>query len=247
MAVHRLLLRGMLVGLLAGFFAFGFAKVFGEPSVDRAIAFEASEASSHHADDHSTAAHDDVELFNRGTQAGLGLLAGMLIYGSALGGLFALAFAVSYGRFSGLAPKPFAALLALLCFVAVFAVPYLKYPANPPSVGDPDTIGRRTALYFSMIAISLVAMMAAFSLRRLAAARLGSWNATLVGTLTFLVLAGSAALILPSIDEVPSAFSAGTLWHFRLASLGIQSTLWMVIGLLFGALTERALSSPKGA
>ncbi len=36
----RLLVRGMLVGLLAGILAFGFAKVFGEPQIDKAIAFE---------------------------------------------------------------------------------------------------------------------------------------------------------------------------------------------------------------
>jgi hypothetical protein len=30
----------MVVGIVAGLLAFGFAKVFGEPQVDRAIAFE---------------------------------------------------------------------------------------------------------------------------------------------------------------------------------------------------------------
>jgi hypothetical protein len=38
--VGNLLLRGMLVGVLAGLLAFGFARIFGEPQVDRAIAFE---------------------------------------------------------------------------------------------------------------------------------------------------------------------------------------------------------------
>jgi hypothetical protein len=30
----------MLVGILAGLFSFGFLKIYGEPQVDRAIAFE---------------------------------------------------------------------------------------------------------------------------------------------------------------------------------------------------------------
>jgi Probable cobalt transporter subunit (CbtA) len=30
-----------------------------------------------------------------------------------------------------------------------------KYPANPPSVGQPDTIDQRTAVYFTMLAFSL--------------------------------------------------------------------------------------------
>ena len=38
--VGNLLLRGMLVGIFAGILAFGFAKIYGEPQVDRAIAFE---------------------------------------------------------------------------------------------------------------------------------------------------------------------------------------------------------------
>src|SRR6516162_8457849 len=38
--VGTLLVRGMLVGIVAGLLAFGFAKIFGEPQIDRAIAFE---------------------------------------------------------------------------------------------------------------------------------------------------------------------------------------------------------------
>jgi cytochrome b561 len=46
-------------------------------------------------------------------------------------------------------------------------VPNLKYPANPPSVGIPATIGIRTALYFSMIAIPIAAMACSVCLKRL--------------------------------------------------------------------------------
>ena len=42
-------------------------------------------------------------------------------------------------------------LIALSGIVAVYIVPNLKYPANPPSVGDAETIGIRTGLYFSMM------------------------------------------------------------------------------------------------
>ena len=48
--------------------------------------------------------------------------------------------------------------LAASGFVAVYLVPYLKYPANPPAVGNPDTIGTRTGLYFVMIVLSIIAM-----------------------------------------------------------------------------------------
>ena len=38
--VRGLLIRGLLVGLAAGLLAFAFAKVFGEPQIDKAIAYE---------------------------------------------------------------------------------------------------------------------------------------------------------------------------------------------------------------
>jgi hypothetical protein len=104
--VGNLLLRGMLVGVFAGLLAFGFARIFGEPQVDRAIAFE---------DQMSQAKGEapEPELVSRETQAGLGLFTGVIIYSAAIGGLFSLAFAFVYGRVGRLGPRATAALLAL--------------------------------------------------------------------------------------------------------------------------------------
>ena len=250
MLVHQLLLRGMLVGLVAAFFAFGFARVFGEPGVDRAITFQSALHEKETADaakaDHPVT-DDDPDIFSRSTQAGVGLFTAVAVVGTAVGGLFSLLFAFCYGRFSTMPPKVFAAVLGLVCFVAVYLVPNLKYPANPPAIGDPTTIGIRTGLYFSMIAISIIAVIAAFSLRRLLVERLGAWNATLVGAAAFAVLTAIACLALPVVNEVPEGFPAQVLWQFRLASLGIQLILWCGMSLLFGTLTERALSAQAGS
>ena len=81
-------------------------------------------------------------------QGGIGLFTGVAVYSIAFGGLFALAFAILYGRMGDFSPRLTAALIALSGFIAVYAVPILKYPANPPSIGNPDTIGLRTAIYF---------------------------------------------------------------------------------------------------
>lgn len=110
--VGNLLLRGMLVGVFAGLLAFGFARIFGEPQVDRAIAFE---------DQMSQAKGEapEPELVSRKTQAGLGLFTGVIIYSAAIGGLFSLAFAFVYGRVGRLGPRATAALLALGGFVAI--------------------------------------------------------------------------------------------------------------------------------
>ena len=55
-----------------------------------------------------------------------------------------------------------------------------------------------------------------------------------------------AALLLPVVNEVPDDFPAVVLWKFRIASLGAQLIMWTTIGLVFGALTERALLGKRG-
>jgi predicted cobalt transporter CbtA len=121
-------------------------------------------------------------------------------------------------------------------------VPFLKYPANPPSVGNPATIGHRTGLYFTMIAISVAVSIAGVQIGRRLAPRFGNWNASLLGAAAFIVLVTIAYLALPAVSEVPKDFPAAVLWRFRLASLGTQAVLWATIGLVFGALTERSLA-----
>ena len=83
-----------------------------------------------------------------------------MTYSVAFGGLFCARFRDLYGRMGNWGPRVTAALLALSGFLAVYAVPILKYPANPPSIGNPDTIGLRTAIYFGMILLSLGSMIA---------------------------------------------------------------------------------------
>lgn len=241
----KLLLRGMLVGLLAGLLAFGFARIFGEPQVDRAIAFEERGALEHEhqgpgaAGGHSHA-HEE-ELVSRDVQAGLGLLVGVLVYGASMGGLFALVFAYALGRVGRLGPRGLAALLALAAFVALHLVPSLKYPANPPSVGDPQSIRQRTALFFLMIAVSVAAAAFAVNLARRLIARHGAWTGALAGVAVYLAICALAGGLFPAVREVPADFPADLLWQFRLVSLGIQAILWSTVGLLFGGWVERGL------
>jgi predicted cobalt transporter CbtA len=244
--VGRLLLRGMLAGVVAGLIAFGFARVFGEPPIDHAIAFEEHMA-HHHADAHANHHHDtnaeaeEPELVSRSTQAGLGLFVAVTVYGASIGGLYALVFAFVYGRFGQLTPRTTAALLAGAAFVALVLIPALKYPANPPAVGNPETIGSRTALYFAMIVISVAALIFAIGLAKNLASRYDGWSAGLVGAAAYVVIVAIAGYALPAVNEVPEQFSAVVLWNFRVASLGLQAILWTIVGLLFGFLAERLL------
>ena len=248
--VGTLLVRGMLVGIVAGLLSFGFLKVYGEPQVDRAIAFEAqldeAKAAAERAKGMNMSDEEKPELVSRQVQAGIGLFTGVMVYCAAFGGLFGLAFAFAYRRVPGaLTPQGVSALLAATGFVAIYLVPNLKYPANPPSVGDPETIGIRTALYFIMIAISLAAMVGSVALKRLFVTRFGEWNAFLIVAACYIVLVALAGLLLPVVNEVPDQFPAVVLWKFRIASLGAQFIMWATMGLLFGALTQRALAGSR--
>jgi predicted cobalt transporter CbtA len=242
--VRSLLVRGMLVGIVAGLLSFVFLKIYGEPQVDIAVAFEAQMDAAKTVAAGASSVEVGHELVSRHLQAGLGLFTAVMVYSIAFGGLFGLAFAFAYRRVPGaVTPQGVSLVLAAAGFVAVYLVPNLKYPANPPSVGNPETIGIRTALYFLMIAISIAAMIGALSLKRLLARRLGNWNSTLAVVAYYVVIVAIAGLLLPAINEVPELFPAVILWKFRIASIGAQFIMWATLGLLFGALTQRAAAS----
>ena len=105
-------------------------------------------------------------------------------------------------------PRALSALLAAAGFIALVLVPELKYPANPPAIGAAETIGARTALYFAMLAISLLAMILAVTLAPYLSARLGPWTGALAAAAVFIVVVGIAAVALPPVDEVPAGFPA---------------------------------------
>ncbi len=237
--VGNLLLRGMIAGAIAGILIFAFARLFGEPLVDAAIAFE--EATAQAA---GTAA--EPEIVSRAIQAGPGLLVGVMAYGVAIGGLFALVFAFVHGRFSSLSARGTSAVIAAAAFVAIVIVPAIKYPANPPAVGNSDTIGVRTELFFLMIVVSIASLVAAVAIARSLAARYGSWNGAIVAGVLFVVFIGLVEYLLPPINEVPENFSATVLWRFRMTTLGMHMILWLVLGLAFGALAEKRLGAKSG-
>jgi pimeloyl-ACP methyl ester carboxylesterase len=233
--IRTLLIWGLLAGLCGGLLATGFSELAGEPAVNQAIAFESSSAAA------AGEPHEHA-IVSRGVQRSVGLLTAAIVFGLSMGGLFALAFAFAYGRVGRASPARTALLLAAGAFVVVYLVPFLKYPANPPSVGDPDTIGRRTELYLAMIVCSLLAAVAALRIRAWLAERRDPTTATVVAGLSYLAVVVAAGLILPGIHEVPKNFPATTLWRFREASIGMQAVLWTTIGVIFSVVAQRVMT-----
>lgn len=235
----RLLTRGMIAGVAAAFLAFLFARIFGEPQVNLAIAFES-------AKDLAAGEPPEAELVSRGVQASFGLLTAAVMYGAAYGGIFATVFAFAYGRVGRFSPRALSALLAAAAFVVFVLVPDLKYPPNPPAVGLPGTINLRTETYFGMILLSLCAAAASFMTSRPLVRRLGAWNGTLVSIAMFIALIAAVQSGMPDINEVPTDFPATVLWRFREAALGMQIVLWATIGLIFGPMAGRILDEQAG-
>ena len=230
--------RGMAAGFLAGLLAGLFAFVTGEPLLDQAIELEQHT----HQEGQDSAAHtheDEGEVFSRSTQK-VGLFFATGLSGVLVGGLFGLAFAYFRGRLDSESDWTRSLSLAAALFAGAVLVPFLKYPANPPTVGDPDTIGIRTAAYFAMVGLSLLAILAAWYVSRL----LREWGvntplrqvAVGLGLVTVVI---GLLVGLPATND-PREFPAGLLWSFRLSSLGTQLVLWAGLGVLFGLLCERA-------
>lgn len=229
------LVHGLVAGLLAGFAAFLVAHQLGEPQVDAAIAVEQSGAHHDMAADHH---EEGGAVVSRANQSTWGLATGTFGIGTTLGGLVALVAAGAVGRIGRLRPSQSTALVVLVGFVAVGLVPFWKYPASPPSVGRADTIGDRTSEYFTFLAVSLLAAVAATVLASRLLPRLGGYRAVVActgGYLAVVVLVGS---LMPAVDET-GTFPAQTLWLFRQASLATQATLWGALGVVLVGLVGR--------
>jgi hypothetical protein len=222
--------RGLIAGAAAGLAAALVGLLVVEGPIADALAVE--EARSAAAGD---TGHDDV--FNRSTQIVGGMVAGLAV-GLCIAVVFAVVFARLRHRLPGAGDFGRAGWLAAAGFTTVALLPWLKYPANPPGVGDPQTVGARTGQYLLLIAAGLavayLALLTSEWLDRRGWSAAHRAAAVTAGTVAVVVLL--LALMPASPDAVPSDVGAQLLWRFRLASLAELAALWGVLGLVFGLL-----------
>jgi hypothetical protein len=267
----KLILRGILAGAVAGLLAFVFARIFAEPQINTAIRYEDGRDAAQAALDKAAGLPVEPpgpDIFSRTVQANVGIGVGMVFFGIAMGALFAVAYAVCLGRVGNVRPRQLALLVAGGGFLGVYFVPFVKYPANPPSIGHSDTIRDRGNLYLVMVVCSVLFLVGAVVLGKRLASRYGNWNATLLAGAAYVVAIGVLMALLPSLGElsvnvdefghhatetplplknshgtlVYPGFPADTLFSFRFYSVAAQLLLWAVIGLAFGPLAERVLN-----
>ena len=220
---RRLLKQGVLAGMAGGAVLALVLGLIGEGPIGRAVALEGSGGD---------------EMFSRGTQQ-LGGMVAAVLYGAALGAVFTVAYAAVRHRLRTSDDWRAAVALAIAGFTGVFLLPFLKYPANPPAVGDPDTIGRRTALYLVAVAWSLVATWGGWRAWRALVARGMPAPQAVPATLAVWVGLAIVGLVALPPNSDPVNAPATLIWQFRLATVGGAAAFWSVVGMVFGWLRVR--------
>jgi predicted cobalt transporter CbtA len=219
--MRNVLLRGALAGAVAGLLTSLFHLLLTEPVLDRAIALEGA---------------SDGPV-SRETQKYLGGPAGQVLFGISIGLLFALSYRVLPSTATAWRK---AAGLALASWLVIALIPQLRYPANPPGVGDPETISTRTSSYLLTYAVGLVVVSGAYAALRALHRR--GWaepaRQTLVVAAALIVIGAAYALLPDSGDAVDAP--ASIVWDFRIRALGGLTLFFAVLGAAFGGLTLRA-------
>lgn len=222
----------VVAGLIAGAAAAGFHWLLIEPVIERAIALEELQHQGQ-----GTAEQEPV--IDRPTQR-WGLLLGMLLFGAVWGLLFSQLYYLTQTWWAASWPTlTRTLLLALLMGWSVSVFPFTKYPANPPGIGEPETIGYRQALYFGFIGLSVVGSALAVGLYRFLnrlgrlSAR-GRWACALCLYVMYAIVVYMA--MPPNPD--PIGMPGELVWTFRAISLGGLLLFWGALGGLFGWLSS---------
>ena len=226
--MKRILGVGCLAGLAAGAASALFAATAGRGPIRDAIALEDSIS-------HTTSSAHHEDLFSRGVQE-IGGAVGLIVFGLAMGIVFSVVLAAVGPRLAASTAMAASVRLGFFGFVTVVLVPFLKYPANPPAVGDPATVNERTALYFAVLGLSILLTWAVWRFHRGVALA----PASKVWATAALYGAGLAILFLAlPVSPDPIDAPAELVWRFRLAALGGLAAAWTVLALVTGTLLSR--------
>lgn len=242
MGFVQLLRHGVTAGAAAGLSAGVVLWLVVEPLINRAVAIE--DARGSHAGAHSMA---EEPLVSRTTQA-IGGAVTSVVVGVLVGLVFATVFARSRQRLPGGSDLGRAAVLAAIGFAVFALAPAVVLPANPPAVGDPDTVGLRSLLYVLTVLLGLICVGVVTGVSRLlqdravaAPLRAAAGTAVAVAGVVAVV-----TLVPGSPDTVPTDVPASLLWDFRVASLTQLAAMWLVLGLVFGVLADARTRARPG-
>ena len=221
------LVSGALAGLVHG--ATNLAIV--EPYLDQAIGIENQNMFD------SGEAEDTLEFWveyegYRTWQKGGQLLAGVIL-GTSIGALFGIVFALSRNSLPGRENVRKTLVLAGVMWLTLYFIPFLKYPANPPTVGETETVVLRAALYLLFIAISGFGALGFYKL-----SKKFQNKQKVFGLIGYAVFISIVFVVMPeNPDEVTAP--ADLVEGFRAMSVIGVSTFWISIALILGILWNK--------
>jgi hypothetical protein len=202
--------RGLAAGAIGGAAAALFIRFVTETPISSALRFEDATGIG--------LPPGEAAEFSRGTQHWGGMAAAVL-YGCFLGVILAVVVAALHHRLTGRNEFERIGKVALAGFVALTLIPALKYPPNPPTVGNPDTIGSRSTEFMLLMLASVVVVVAIWRCWRLlgqkgwdGAPRFLAGGAVAVVLVTFLLLAWPASpdpIVPPDNEAAPALQVAG--------------------------------------
>lgn len=228
-----ILLAGAIAGTILGILN----QVIVEPYIEQAIALENEKAAAEEGKIINPVEFDNYRIWQRG-----GEIAAGTILGTSIAALFGIIFAYSRKSIPGSSNKKKALILAGILWLVLFLVPALKYPANPPAVGDPETIYYRQSLYLAYLAISgFSALGVAFMYRRLKEV-MQSENTTILivalpATIYAVIMITAYLAMPPNPDAINAPMDLVT--GFRIASGFTMSMFWGLLGIILGAFWDR--------
>ena len=216
------LISGTLAGAIHG--TVNFAIV--EPYLDQAIGIENQNLFASGEEENTEQFWADYEEYRVWQKSGQ-VLAGMIL-GIAMGSLFGIVYALSRNSLPGKNDVSKAVILAGIMWITIYLIPFLKYPANPPTVGDAETVVLRSILYISFIAISGFGALVFYKLSQ----KLQS-NKKYLGLLGYTIF---IIIVFFAMPENPDQITApmNLVNEFRLMSILGVSSFWGSIGIILG-------------
>ena len=123
-------------------------------------------------------------------------------------------------------------ILSGLMWFTIFVIPFLKYPANPPTVGETETVMIRGILFVSFIAISGLGAVAFYQVYK------KLQNRKILAFVGYAIFITVAFFIMPeNPDEITAPMEL--VDGFRSASFVAVSLYWLTLALILGGFIEK--------
>ena len=115
----------------------------------------------------------------------------------------------------------------------LFVIPFLKYPANPPTVGDAETVVLRGILYISFIAISGFAALGFYKLFK----KLKNQK-KIIPFIAYAIFISIVFFLMPeNPDEVTAPEELVN--QFRASSFITSTVFWFTLAIILGAFWQK--------